>query len=88
MNFEKGEVVVLRSGGDPMTISVIGKRAFGRQTFRCVWMVKGKKHDGAFDVELLEKRSEGMDRHSGCLPDTCQQRTGKHEEDGCWPAFE
>jgi uncharacterized protein YodC (DUF2158 family) len=60
MNLEKGEVVVLRSGGDPMTISMIGKRAFGRQTIRCVWMVKGKKHDGAFDVELLEKRSEGM----------------------------
>src|SRR5260370_6842209 len=22
------------------------------------------------------------------LDDTCQQRTGRHEEDGCWPAFE
>ena len=22
------------------------------------------------------------------LGDTCQQRTGRHEEDGCWPAFE
>jgi hypothetical protein len=22
------------------------------------------------------------------LDHTCQQRTGRHEEDGCWPAFE
>lgn len=22
------------------------------------------------------------------LDDTCSQRTGRHEEDGCWPAFE
>ena len=22
------------------------------------------------------------------LDDTCQQRTGRYEEDGCWPAFE
>lgn len=22
------------------------------------------------------------------LDDTCQQRTGRHEEDGCWPVFE
>jgi hypothetical protein len=22
------------------------------------------------------------------LDDTCQQRTGRHEEDGCWPGFE
>jgi hypothetical protein len=21
------------------------------------------------------------------LDDTCQQRTGRHEEDGCWPSF-
>jgi hypothetical protein len=22
------------------------------------------------------------------LDDTCQRRTGRHEEDGCWPSFE
>jgi hypothetical protein len=22
------------------------------------------------------------------LDDTCQQRTGSHEDDGCWPTFE
>ena len=22
------------------------------------------------------------------LDNTCQQRTGRHEEDGCWPAFQ
>jgi hypothetical protein len=22
------------------------------------------------------------------LDDTCQQRTGRHEEDGCWPGFD
>jgi uncharacterized protein YodC (DUF2158 family) len=58
MDFEKGEVVVLRSGGDPMTIRAIGKKAFGRQPIYCVWMAKGKKLDAAFDAEVLEKRSE------------------------------
>jgi len=24
----------------------------------------------------------------GLLDNTCQQRTGRHEEDGCWPAFD
>src|ERR1700730_6646460 len=24
----------------------------------------------------------------GCSDETCQQRTGRHEEDGCWPALE
>jgi hypothetical protein len=27
-------------------------------------------------------------RRRRLLDNTCQQRTGKHEEDGCWPAFE
>ena len=22
------------------------------------------------------------------LDNTCQQRTGRHEEDGCWPSFD
>jgi hypothetical protein len=22
------------------------------------------------------------------LDDTCQERTGRHEEDGCWPTFD
>ena len=22
------------------------------------------------------------------LDNTCQQRTGRHEKDGCWPSFE
>ena len=40
-----------------------------------------------------ERRLTGVDHiiHAGDIgrPDnTCQQRTGRHEEDGCWPAFE
>ena len=30
----------------------------------------------------------GRTSGSGLLDDTCQQRTGRHEEDGCWPSFE
>jgi hypothetical protein len=27
-------------------------------------------------------------RRAAVLDNTCQQRTGRHEEDGCWPTFE
>jgi hypothetical protein len=30
----------------------------------------------------------GKDVAQRLLDDTCQVRTGRHEEDGCWPSFE
>jgi uncharacterized protein YodC (DUF2158 family) len=58
MDFEKGEVVILRSGSAPMTIRKVAKKAFGLQPIQCVWMFKGKKLDAAFDAEVLERFSK------------------------------
>ncbi|WP_370136690.1 hypothetical protein [Bradyrhizobium sp. USDA 313] len=52
---------------------------------RCARVVEIQKADAA--------RLYGPDalwKHVGqrLLDNTCTQRTGRHEEDGCWPAFE
>lgn len=39
-------------------------------------------------VRLYGGNAPWKDVAQRLLGDTCQQRTGRHEEDGCWPAFE
>jgi hypothetical protein len=39
-------------------------------------------------VRLDGRNAVWKDVAQRLLDDTCQQRTGRHEEDGCWPAFE
>ncbi|OMI06352.1 hypothetical protein BSN85_22875 [Bradyrhizobium brasilense] len=39
-------------------------------------------------VRLYGKNAVWKDVAQRLLDNTCQQRTGRHEEDGCWPAFE
>lgn len=39
-------------------------------------------------VRLYGANAVWKDVAQRLLDDTCQQRTGRHEEDGCWPAFE
>lgn len=39
-------------------------------------------------VRLYGRNAIWKDVAQRLLDDTCQQRTGRHEEDGCWPAFE
>lgn len=39
-------------------------------------------------VRLYGRNALWKDVAQRLLDDTCQQRTGRHEEDGCWPAFE
>ena len=36
-------------------------------------------------IEDLERNHPGL--RERLLDDTCQQRAGRHEEDGCWPVF-
>jgi hypothetical protein len=52
---------------------------------RCGRTVESQKVDG---VRLYGPRAVWKDVGQRLLDDTCQQRTGRHEEDGCWPAFE
>lgn len=39
-------------------------------------------------VRLYGRNALWKDVAQRLLDDTCRQRTGRHEEDGCWPAFE
>lgn len=39
-------------------------------------------------VRLYGRNALWKDVAQRLLDNTCQQRTGRHEEDGCWPAFE
>jgi hypothetical protein len=39
-------------------------------------------------VRLYGKNALWKDVAQRLLDNTCRQRTGRHEEDGCWPAFE
>jgi uncharacterized protein YodC (DUF2158 family) len=57
MDFERGDVVNLRSGGPQMTVRKVGHEAFGYRSISCVWFDKAKKFDAAFDAKSLEKLS-------------------------------
>jgi len=39
-------------------------------------------------IRLYGRNALWTDVAQRLLDNTCQQRTGRHEEDGCWPAFE
>lgn len=52
---------------------------------RCERIVEIQKADA---VRLYGENAVWKDVAQRLLDNTCQQRTGRHEEDGCWPAFE
>ena len=39
-------------------------------------------------IRLYGEQAVWKDAAQRLLDDTCQARTGRYEEDGCWPAFE
>ena len=52
---------------------------------RCGRTIEIQKADA---VRLAGVQAVWKDVGQRLLDDTCQQRTGRHEEDGCWPSFE
>jgi hypothetical protein len=52
---------------------------------RCGRTVEIQKADA---VRLAGPQAVWKDVGQRLLDDTCQQRTGRYEEDGCWPSFE
>jgi len=52
---------------------------------RCARIVEIQKADA---VRLYWPEAFWKDVGQRLLDNTCQQRTGRHEEDGCWPSFE
>ncbi|WP_249132753.1 MULTISPECIES: hypothetical protein [unclassified Bradyrhizobium] len=52
---------------------------------RCARVVEVQKVDA---VRLYGREALWKDVVRRLLDNTCSQRTGRHEEDGCWPSFE
>jgi hypothetical protein len=52
---------------------------------RCGRTVEIQKVDA---IRLAGLQAVCKDVGQRLLDDTCQQRTGRHEEDGCWPSFD
>jgi hypothetical protein len=52
---------------------------------RCARIVEIQKADA---VRLYGAKATWKNVGQRLLDNTCQQRTGRHEEDGCWPSFE
>jgi hypothetical protein len=52
---------------------------------RCCRTVEIQKADA---VRLAGPQAIWKDVGQRLLDNTCQHRSGRHEEDGCWPAFE
>ncbi|WP_231876380.1 YodC family protein [Azotobacter vinelandii] len=60
LEFVKGDIVVLKSGGPAMTIESIGNYAEGlargpERGAKCIWFDGGKPQEHVFDVAVLEK---------------------------------
>ncbi|MGY3233306.1 hypothetical protein ACVMAJ_000196 [Bradyrhizobium sp. USDA 4448] len=52
---------------------------------RCARLLEIQKVDA---VRLYGREALWKDVARRLLDNTCAERTGRHEEDGCWPAFE
>jgi hypothetical protein len=52
---------------------------------RCARTVEIQKADA---IRLAGPKTVWKDLGQRLLDGSCQQRTGRHEEDGCWPSFD
>jgi len=52
---------------------------------RCARTVQIQKSDA---IRLYGRDAVWKDVGQRLLDNTCQQRTGRHEEDGCWPSYD
>jgi hypothetical protein len=52
---------------------------------RCGRMVEIRRIDA---IRLYGERADWKDVGQRLLDGTCTQRTGRHEEDGCWPFYD
>jgi hypothetical protein len=66
-------------------LSDIQRRLLRVACRRCGRTVEIQKADA---VRLAGPQAVWKDVGQRLLDDTCTQRTGRHEEDGCWPSFE
>ncbi|WP_312015169.1 hypothetical protein [Bradyrhizobium lablabi] len=67
------------------SLSEIGRHVLRVSCSRCARIVEIQKADA---VRLYGPHVVWKDVGQKLLNNTCTQRTGRHEEDGCWPSFE
>lgn len=57
--FQKGDVVVVKSGGPPMTVDgvpgEVGSSGYARETYSTIWFKGASKETGNFAEHLLDK---------------------------------
>jgi hypothetical protein len=68
----------------PRRLSEIPQHLLRVACRRCGRTVEIQKVDA---VRLYGERAFWKDVGPRLLDDTCTQRTGRHEEDGCWPSY-
>lgn len=73
------------SSGATLRLSQIPQHILRVGCQRCTRIVEIQKVDA---VRLYGREALLKDVGRRLLDNTCDQRTGRHEEDGCWPAFE
>jgi hypothetical protein len=66
-------------------LSEIQRHALRVSCRRCERIVEIQKADA---IRLYGADAVWMEVGQRLLDNTCTQRTGRHEEDGCWPSFE
>lgn len=65
-------------------LSEIPRHVLRMSCLRCERVVEIQKTDA---VRFFGQHAIWKDVGRKLLEQTCQHRTGRHEEDGCWPAF-
>jgi hypothetical protein len=73
------------STGAQMRLSEIRRHVLRISCRRCERTVEIQTADA---VRFYGKNAVWKQVAQRLLDDTCQQGTGRHEEDGCWPSFE
>ncbi|SDK11320.1 hypothetical protein SAMN05216338_108910 [Bradyrhizobium sp. Rc2d] len=84
LNDPRAEARSAPSGG-ALRLSQIPKHILRVGCRRCARIVEIQKVDA---IRLYGRDALWKDVGRRLLDNTCTQRTGRHEEDGCWPAFE
>jgi hypothetical protein len=67
-----------------LQLSEISQHVLRVSCHRCAGIVEIQKVDA---IRLYGPKAVCKDVGQRLLHNTCQQRTGRHEEDGCWPSF-
>lgn len=73
------------SAGEALRLSQISRHILRVSCRRCARIVEVQKADA---VRLYGPDATWRNVSQRLLDNTCSQRTGRHEEDGCWPSYE